>query len=85
MTEAGQAGGERRHATPGIDDIVNGFRAGVECLIDAFTPPESASHHFREARIEMLRGVRAIIDHRIDRLSRKNTPGAKSGTTVVVE
>jgi hypothetical protein len=85
MTEAGQTGAENRRTSPLVDDIVNGFRAGLECLADAFTPPESACSHFREARIEMLRGFRDIIDHRIDRLSRKNNPGAKTGTTVVVE
>jgi hypothetical protein len=30
--------------------------------------------HFRNARIEMLRGVRAFIDERIDHLTKKNEP-----------
>jgi len=80
--ETEQTGTGTRSTKP-IDDIVNGFRAGLECLVDAFSPPESACTHFREARIEMLRGFREIIDHRIDRLSRKNRPDA--GTRVTVD
>ena len=83
MSEAEQPGTESRPQSPYIDDICKGFRAGLEFLVDNFAPPESACHHFREARIEMLRGLRDIIDHRIDRLSRNKKPS--SGTRVVVE
>jgi hypothetical protein len=38
--------------------------------------------HFRAARVEFLKGVRAVIDARIDRLSKKEAP---AGTTVPVE
>ena len=48
---------------------------------DAFTPPESVRKHFRQARIEVLRGIREMIDYRIDRLSREGT----QGTRVTVE
>jgi hypothetical protein len=64
-----------------IDAICNVFRKGVERLSDALTPPEAASKHFREARIEVLRGIRELIDYRIDRLSRSHT----QGTRVTVE
>jgi hypothetical protein len=46
-----------------------------------FLPPEEATKHFREARIEILRGFRAILDARIERLS-KSGP---QGTRVTVE
>ena len=46
-----------------------------------FGPPESATQHFRQARIEILRGFRAIIDERIERLSRRD----RKGSRVVVE
>jgi hypothetical protein len=44
--------------------------------------PDAARQHFRNARIEMLKGFRAIIDNRIERLSRNSE---KKGTTLVVE
>jgi hypothetical protein len=79
-----QPGTGPRRAQPFVDQMVNDFRSAMECIVDAFTPPESACNHFREARVEMLRGLRDIIDHRIDRLSRKQ-PGANTGTRVTVE
>jgi hypothetical protein len=84
MSEAEQAAGgnTRPSASACIDDFCNCVRQGVETIVDAVTPPEAACKHFRESRIEFLRGIREIIDHRIDRLSRKGQTG---GTKVVVE
>lgn len=45
--------------------------------------PAKAREHFRSARVEMLKGMRALLDARIERLSRSQTAGA--GTTVPVE
>jgi hypothetical protein len=38
--------------------------------------------HFRNSRIEFLKGLRSLIDQRIDRLSRRAEP---KGTTVPVD
>ena len=57
-------------------------RQGAERASEMLNPPETAGKHFREARIEFLRGVRELIDHRIERLSRT---GSGKGTRVVVE
>jgi hypothetical protein len=83
MSEAEQAAGgnARTSASACVDDFCKCVREGVETIVDAVTPPESACKHFRESRIEFLRGIREIIDHRIDRLSRKG----QSGTKIVVE
>ena len=40
-----------------------------------------ARDHFRASRIEFLKGIRALVDSRIDNLSKKEQPG----TTVPVE
>ena len=52
--------------------------AGEICnLLRALAPSDEALGHFRAARVEVLKGVRAVIDSRIDRLSaerRKGTP-----------
>lgn len=46
-----------------------------------FGPPEDVRTHFRQARIEVLKGIRELLDHRIERLSRMN----RKGTRVTVE
>ena len=84
MSEAGQetrskAGSAHRSEIDAICDFV---RRTLEEASDAITPPAEAMNHFREARVEFLRGVRSLIDHRIDHLSRK---GHNGGARVVVE
>lgn len=44
--------------------------------------PGAAREHFRNARIEVLKGMRAVIDQRIEHLS---APLEKKGTKVAVE
>lgn len=55
----------------------NWMREGAEKAGQMFGPPSAATNHFREARLEFLRGIRAIIDHRIDNLSRQKARGAR--------
>lgn len=80
MSEAAQ-GADNTGRAAHIDTICDFVRCTLEAVSDALTPPEPAGRHFRESRIEFLRGVRALIDHRIDNLSRKN----QSGERVTVE
>jgi len=77
MSEAEQKAQTHEH----INTICDCVRKGLEVVAEAFTPPEAAGKHFREAHIEMLRGFRALIDHRIEHLSRAKS----TGTRVVVE
>jgi hypothetical protein len=57
------------------------------CLFCAVLPmlerrwPEASRGHFKNARIEFLKGVRGLLDDRIERLSREERKGAR----VVVE
>ena len=46
-----------------------------------FEPPAGAGEHFKQARIEFLKGIRGLIDHRIEKLSRT----AGKGTHITVE
>jgi hypothetical protein len=46
-----------------------------------FGPSEEVRSHFRQSRLEFLKGIRRIIDERIDRLSRSG----EKGTHVNVE
>lgn len=43
--------------------------------------PEQTHEHFRNARIEVLKGMRSLLDARIERLSQN----PKKGTKVTVE
>ncbi len=54
---------------------------GFQKIGEAFAPPAAAEKHFREARLEVLRGLRELIDFQIDRLSKGN----KQGTRIVVD
>jgi hypothetical protein len=44
---------------------------------EAFGVPPEVRDHFNNSRIEFLKGLRAIIDSRIDHLSKPGTRGAK--------
>ena len=44
--------------------------------------PKGAREHFRASRVEFLKGVRSLIDERIDRLSAKQE---QKGQRVTVE
>lgn len=76
MSEAAQGAGNSGR-TAHIETICDFVRHALETVSDAVTPPEPASRHFRESRIEFLRGIRALIDHQIDNLSRKNEGGSR--------
>ena len=52
-------------------------RQAVSYFARLFEPPGEARRHFREARIEVLKGIRELIDYRIETLSRTNAKGAR--------
>lgn len=81
MSEAGQEQTYQRATAAPIDAFCDAIREGLHQIADFVTPPQSARDHFRESRVEMLKGFRDILDHRIDRLSRR--PG--QGTRVTVD
>jgi hypothetical protein len=39
--------------------------------------PEETQQHFRAARVEMLKGIRTLLDARIERLSKHGQQGTK--------
>jgi len=55
--------------------------ADLDNLLKSVIPSDEAFDHFARARIEMLKGVRAIIDSRIARLSSET----KKGVSVTIE
>jgi hypothetical protein len=52
----------------------------IEAFLDHVWP-QNTREHFRNARIEMLKGMRSMLDARIDHLSKH----AAKGTKVTVE
>ena len=52
----------------------------IEALLDRCWP-ETTQEHFRNARIEVLKGIRSMLDARIDRLSQHD----RKGTRLTVE
>ncbi len=82
MTEHATSGSEENaNPRPQRDWFCKWLREGAEKLAGSLSPPEGAAKHFREARLEMLRGVRELIDHRIHNLSKETGRGSR----IVVE
>ena len=63
------------------DDAYARLAADICDLLRTLGPSEEALGHFRAARVEILKGVRATIDSRIDRLSAERP----RGTPVTIE
>jgi len=52
-------------------------REVVDSFREQFKVPEEVQEHFKNSRIEFLKGLRAIIDSRIEKLSSVGQRGAK--------
>jgi len=46
-------------------------------LLQRLGPPEGARKHFETARLEILKGIRAILDARIDQVSKRTRKGER--------
>ena len=53
----------------------------LENLLRCLAPGEEVSQHFRTAQVEFLKGIRALIDARLEHLS----SAREKGTSVPVE
>lgn len=54
-----------------------GLGPQVTEMLRKLGPPESVREHFRNAQVEMLKGIRAMLDQRIEQLSRTEEKGTK--------
>lgn len=86
MSETEQASaGHRQSSTPNMASQAawfwNWLREGADKAMETVIPSCSAAEHFREARLEVLRGIRELVDYRIERLSKTKS----SGSRIVVE
>jgi hypothetical protein len=62
---------------PMIDTVCSELKQFLRCL----EPSPKVTEHFHNARIEVLKGFRQMIDNRIEHLSKS----AESGRKIVVE
>ena len=46
-------------------------------LLHSFEPPAQARRHFQTARLEVLKGMRAILDARIEHVANTKSKGQK--------
>ncbi|HTS75741.1 MAG TPA: hypothetical protein VMG40_06030 [Bryobacteraceae bacterium] len=72
-TEQAATGNEPPKQYPAIDKVCEELKE----FLRALEPPEDAVRHFRNARIEVLKGFRELIDRRIEHLSRPVQRGQK--------
>ena len=59
------------------DCICGGAGPAFTEFIKNMGPSEGAKKHFVQARVEFLKGLRAIIDRKIDEISKEPEKGAK--------
>ncbi len=68
-----------KDALPGTPPSSSGpfarLGAEIDNLLRSVIPSDEAFEHFTNARVEALKGVRAIIDARIERLSSESRKG----------
>ncbi len=59
----------------GAPCVCQGAGPALSELLRRLAPPAEAQRHFESARIEFLKGLRALIDARIERLSKPKARG----------
>jgi hypothetical protein len=62
-------------AAGGSPCLCQGAGPALSELLQRLAPPEAARGHFETARVEFLKGLRAVLDARIDRHTKARTRG----------
>ena len=57
--------------------IIDRMASELKNLLRAMEPPNDVTRHFRNARVEVLKGIRQMIDYRIEQLERTGQRGQK--------
>ena len=72
-----------------MDEKTSGAAPRAGCFVCTTALPildkmwsTATNDHFRNARVEFLKGIRSLLDYQINYLTR---PESKSGTRVVIE
>jgi len=65
-------------AKAGCEECVcGGAGPALTAFLKQMGPSEPAKRHFTQARVEFLKGLRSLIDARIDSLSKEEAKGTK--------
>jgi len=59
------------------ESVCGAFRTAFRELGKAMAPPEKIECHFREARKQMLMGLRELLDDRIQKMSQADSKGTR--------
>ncbi len=62
---------------PGRECLCMGLGPEWTEALERFGVPEEARRHLRNARLEVLKAVRSVVDRRIEDLSRRSERGTK--------
>ena len=65
---------EKQESTP---CLCQGAGPALSDLVRRLAPPEEARRHFDAARIEFLKGLRTLVDARIEEISKRKMKGEK--------
>lgn len=57
--------------------LCQGFGPALTEFLQRVGPPDEARRHFESARVEVLKGLRAILDKRIDKVTGTKAKGEK--------
>jgi hypothetical protein len=57
--------------------VCGGKGPALSQMLEMILPSAAAGEHFRNARLEMLKGFRELLDQRIQSLSEKQNKGTK--------
>jgi hypothetical protein len=68
---------EETKATPGQECLCGGRGPMLSQMLEMMMPSAAAGEHFKNARLEFLKGVRGLLDQRIQSLSDNPRKGTK--------
>ena len=57
--------------------VCQGMMPVLTDLLRRLGPPDQARRHFESARMEFLKGIRALLDARIEQVSKQSRKGEK--------
>ncbi len=57
--------------------LCQGVGPALSDFLQRFGPPAEARRHFESARVEFLKGLRALLDARIEQFSKSKARGEK--------
>ena len=67
----------RPQQAPNVSALCADVAVVLNDIVRRVGPPEAARRHFEASRVEFLKGLRALLDARIERRSKRGAKGQK--------